>query len=176
MVIKDPNLAAPQSDMQPRATSSITDFIVHHTDGPADQSVAAIDLEHRAIGDAMIAYNWVITKDGTVWSGRPVDYVPAAAYGRNAQSVDVVLTGQFQPDAANYTGPPTAAQMASLEALCVYAHRTFPSIVRTIGHRDVAPMFYNGDGNYATACPGDDCYKLLPAMVKRVAAALVAGK
>ena len=177
MTILDAHLPPPQSDMSPRDESGISDFIVHHTAGPLSQTVSGIDQEHRNIGDAMIAYNWVITPNGDVYGGRPTSFVPAAAYGRNGQSVDVVLVGQFQPDADGYTGPPSAAQMTSLEALCLWAHRRFSSIVRTIGHRDVAPMFFPQDeSDYSTACPGQKCYELLPAMRSRVAHALVAGK
>lgn len=160
----------PNNAMAPRSFSAITDFIVHHTDGSRTQTPLDIDAEHRGEGWAMIGYNFVITPNGNVYDGRPLNVIPAAAYGRNTESVNVVLVGQFQPDAANYTGPPTEAQLLSLRDLALEMHRKFPSIVRTIGHRDVAPMFYNGDGDYATACPGDKLYAELPAIRSYVAA------
>lgn len=151
--------------MTARALGSISDLIVHHSAGALTQTALDIDAEHRRIGDAMIAYNFVITPDGTINDGRPLVNVPAAAYGRNAQSVNVCVIGQFQPDAAGYTGPPTPAQIMALEDLAAQLHLEIPSICRTIGHRDVAPMFYPSDeGDYSTACPGDDLYKQLPAV------------
>jgi hypothetical protein len=113
VTILDPGLPSPAFSMANRSLASISDFIVHHSAGSITQTVQEIDAEHRAIGDAMIGYNWVITPDGSVYSGRPVVYVPAATYGRNAESVNVCLVGQFQevdlgPNDAPYTGPPSA--------------------------------------------------------------------
>lgn len=151
--------------MASRQISDITDFIIHHTAGALTQTPLQIDAEHRAIGMAMIGYNYVITPDGVVSIGRPNFYVPAAAFGRNMESLNVSLVGNFQHDDSGYTGPPTAEQIASLNELSVYVHATYPSIVRTIGHRDVATMFYpDNTGDYSTACPGDELYALVPAV------------
>lgn len=159
----------PFGNMTPRALASISDFICHHSAGNPDQTPLEIDAEHRNIGDACIAYNWVVGKDGTVYAGRPVEFVPAAAFGRNSQSVNVCLTGNFQADDAGYTGPPTSQQMSSLNDLCLWAHKQSPTIVRTIGHRDVATMFYPNDtAPYATACPGSELYKQIDDVIKYV--------
>jgi hypothetical protein len=150
-------------NMTPRPLHEITDFIIHHTAGSLTQTALDIDAEHRSIGDAMIAYNWIITPDGKVYAGRPVEFVPAAAFGRNLQSVDVSLVGQFQPGAGAYTGPPTSEQYSSLVDLCTWAHKQFPTIDVTLGHRDVATEYYKNDpADYSTACPGDKLYELIP--------------
>ena len=157
------NYPAPANAMAQRALAHITDLIFHHTAGPAVQSALAIDVEHRDEGWAMIGYNYVIGHDGTIYAARPVVYVPAAAYGRNSQSINVVLTGNFQEGDPGYTGPPTAAQVASATHLSIWLHKQFPSISRTIGHCDVATLFFPNDtGPYSTACPGNEFYKLLP--------------
>ena len=182
MTILDAHLPPAAFPMVARRSSTITDFIVHHAAGATTQTVADIDAEHRAIGDAMIGYTWVITQGGAVYAGRAPDYVPAATFGRNKESVAVCLIGQLQETGlgsgdAPYTGPPTPAQIQSLEELCLWAHRQLPSIVRTIGHRDVATLFYGDDeGDYSTACPGDACYALLPKIVSYVSGMLVSGK
>ena len=164
---------APNNEMTPRALSQISDAIVHHTAGPVSQTPLEIDAEHRNIGDAMIAYNAVITPDGTVYDGRPLDVVPAAAFGRNVQSVNVVLVGNFETGDPGFTGSPTAAQENSLLEYLKYIHRQLPSIVRTIGHRDVATLFYPNDtADYATACPGSVLASMLPAIKAKVAAQL----
>lgn len=162
-VIEAVTYPAPQSAMASRAISGITDLIIHHTAGALTQTPLDIDAEHRAIGDAGIAYNFVITPDGKIYMGRPAMYVPAATFGRNTESINVVLVGDFQSDDKFYTGEPTEAALDSLKSLAVYLHKLYPSIVRTIGHRDVAPMFYPSDeGDYSTACPGDKLYAHLP--------------
>jgi hypothetical protein len=137
-------------------TSAITDFIIHHSAGPITQTISDIDAEHRSIGDAMIGYNWVIDHDGVVWEARDPIYTPAAAYGRNEQSVNVCLIGQFHPNAPGFTGDPTVSQLAALANLCVYAHHRWPGIIRTIPHSDVAGFYPESErGNYSTECPGD---------------------
>lgn len=153
MTILSPPYPTP-GHMTPRDEKDITDLIIHHTAGPVHQTVEEIDAEHRAIGDAMIAYNWVIVPDGTVYVGRPAGFVPAASYGRNTQSLAVCLVGNFEKGDPGFTGPPSAAQVASLISLGKMIHQRFPHIVRTIGHNQVASLFYGGSGDYATLCPG----------------------
>lgn len=160
--IHKPIYPAP-GNMTPRALSEITDLIFHHTAGPTSQSALDIDQEHRNEGWAMIGYNYVIDGDGQIYEGRPAEFVPSAAYGRNSQSVNVVLTGNFQSDDKGYTGEPKQAQIDAAKALAVYLHNQYHSIVRTIGHCDVARMFYPQDqADYATACPGNTFYTQLP--------------
>lgn len=146
-----------------RNVAIISDIIVHHTAGPTSQTAYEIDTEHRNIGMAMIGYNFLIAHDGAINEGRPIQYVPAAAFGRNHESINVCLVGNFEHGDHGYTGPPSAAQIVALKQLSVYLHSTYPQISRTIGHRDVATLFYPGDeADYATACPGDQLYALLP--------------
>lgn len=155
--------------MTPRPLSVISDFIIHHSAGNPNQTPLEIDAEHRAIGDACIAYNWVISPNGSVYAGRPVNFVPAASFGRNSQSVNVCLTGNFEHGDSGYTGPPSQAAMTSLMDLCLWAHKQYPTIVRTIGHRDVATLFYPKDtAPYSTACPGSELYTEIDAVIKYV--------
>jgi len=160
---------APAFAMTPRAISQITDFIIHHEAGSLTETPLGIDAQHRAEGWAMIGYNYIIDTKGVVYDGRPLDVVPSAAYGRNTQSVNVSLVGNFEKGDPGFTGPPTDEQIASLEALGVYLHKTIPSIERTIGHRDVATLFYGGDGDYATACPGSLLYAEIPLIRAKIA-------
>lgn len=167
MNIVQPKYPSPNGHMSIRLEREITDLIIHHTAGATTQTPLEIDAEHRARGMDMIGYNYVITPDGTVFSGRPDGFVPAAAYGRNSESVNVSVVGNFERDDIGYTGAPTPHQVRSLQELSVYLHAKYPSIVRTIGHRDVAPMFYpypNNQGDYSTACPGSELYALIPAV------------
>jgi N-acetylmuramoyl-L-alanine amidase len=168
--IVQPNYAPPNGSPAYRELSQITGFVVHHEDGPWDETPLQVDAQHRAQGWCMIGYTWVIGKDGTVYQGRPMNMVPAAAEDYNTASVDVSLTGDFQPGTPGYDGSPTPEQLQSLKDLCVYAHQQIPSIERIIGHRDVAGM--ENDPSVATACPGQTLYDLLPEIRAYVAARL----
>lgn len=159
----------PQSTMALRLIGSITDIIIHHSAGSPNQSVLNIDREHRARGMAMIGYNYLVMCDGTVCMGRPVQYIPAAAYGRNSESINVCVLGNFEEADPGYTGPPTKEQVASLEALLTLLHHQYPSVVRTIGHRDVATLFYPAScADYSTVCPGSKLYSALPGILASV--------
>lgn len=174
MLIQNVAYPPPASEMTPRSPASITDLIVHHSDGPATQTPLQIDAEHRAEGWAMIGYNYVIGPEGIVYKGRPDSVVPAAAYGDNAASVDVCLLGDFQPGTPGYSGPVPAIQLTALKELALWLHRQYPTIVRTIGHRDVAAMHPDNPGAYSTACPGDTLYAALGAVREYVAAGMAA--
>lgn len=163
----------PQFTMGLRLMNQITDLIIHHSDGPTMQSPLDIDAEHRARGMCMIGYNYVIDASGVVYAGRPLIYVPSAAYGRNTESINICVLGDFQSDDPGYTGVPSNAQIASLTALSIQLHHQYSTIVRTIGHRDVAPMFYpSNEGDYSTACPGDKLYMLLPTIKSAITKAM----
>lgn len=159
--------------MAPRELTVITDEIIHHSAGSVHQTPLEIDEEHRGRGMAMIGYNFVIDRIGTVYNGRPLTFVPAAAYGRNLESVNICLLGNFEKDDPGYTGPPTPAQIQALKDLSIYLHHQLPTIVRTIGHKDVATQFYpNNPGDYATACPGSELYGLLGSVRQEISRSL----
>jgi hypothetical protein len=155
----------PGSNYVNRPISTITDFVIHHSAGSPDQTPLEIDAEHRARGMAFIAYNWVITKDGTIYQGRPIGWVSAAQYGRNSQGVAVCLTGNFASGDPGYTGDPTPEQIQNLNRLALSVHIHLTSIERTYGHGDIASLFYpNNPDPYATACPGDRLSSQIPSV------------
>lgn len=170
--------APPLYDMNPRPFSAITDFIFHHTAGSLQQTPTDIDYEHRHLNppDAMIAYNWVITPIGEVYAGRPILFDSAASFGRNHESVAAVLVGNFQSDDAGFTGNPTPAQIEAAKQLCLAMHVKIPSIARTYGHGQIPALFYGGDSNYATACPGNRMLDLIPEIKQYVLTQLRARK
>lgn len=159
-----PKYPSPQSQMAIRNASQIVEAIVHHSDGAPGQTPLEIDAEHRAENWAMIGYSYVIGQDGTIYKGRPDLFVPSAAYGENTQSIDICLTGDFQPGTPNFQSQIPGAQLNALKALLVFVHRSYPNITRTIGHRDVAKDFPDDPGQYSTACPGDVLENMLPAL------------
>lgn len=130
MVIKYPDYPPPNGSPATRDLSVVTVEIIHHSAGPITQTPLDIDAFHRQPPDdfVMIGYNFLIGHDGTVYQGRPMTDVPAATEGFNTESVAICLIGNFQPDDAGYTGPPSAAQMQSLKDLSVYVHQKIPTI------------------------------------------------
>lgn len=156
LTIKSPDYPPPAFEMTPRDLSQITTLIIHHSDGSPDQTPLEIDQEHRAEGWACIGYNFVISGDGTVYEGRPTNVVPSAAYGYNTPSINVCLLGDFQPGTEGFQSSVPEPQLQALKDLSVMLHQHYPGISRTIGHRDVAILFYpQNPGDYSTACPGD---------------------
>ena len=160
--------------MQARKESAITDIIVHHSAGSLSQTPLDIDLEHRARGMAGIGYNYIIGPTGVVFSGRPANVIPAASYGRNAESLNICVIGNFHPSDSGYTGKPSGFQLLSIKDLLIFLHHQFPGVVRTISHRDVAKLFHpNNTGDYATACCGDQLYWELPHILDDVRKAIL---
>lgn len=175
-VAPSPLYPPPGSNYASRQLSDITDFIIHHSAGSVHQTPQDIDAEHRAKGMAFIAYNWIIDPQGTIFQGRPLGWISSASFGRNRESVSVCVIGNFQQDDPGYTGEPTTAQLDSLDRLALSAHIHISSIARTIGHRDVATIFYPNDtGDYSTACPGDELYDHIPSIKAFVRTHLHAG-
>lgn len=155
-----------------RDPSVVKDLIFHHGDDDWNTSPLAIDAQHRSQGWDGIGYHFVITKDGTIYRGRPINMIPAAAEGDNYASIDVCWCGDFQPGTEGYDGTPSPEQIASAKTLSVYLHQTVPTIQRIGGHRDVS--YWVGCPGDATACPGDSAYALLPAIRSYTAAQLAA--
>lgn len=148
---------ARQADMAKigtRSPSTISLVFVHYADvvpptDPAGQgynlsepdasTVRAIQNYHmdtQGWGD--IAYSRLVAPDGDVFEGRPLEWVPAATYGYNVQSVAYcVLTN----------GPITEAAKVALSQQIHADLAPYGLPVLSIKcHRDVNP----------TACPGDE--------------------
>lgn len=123
-------------------------ILVHCSATPAamDVGVREIRAWHtlpppKGNGWADIGYHFVIRRDGTVETGRPIAQTGAHAAGHNAHSIGVCLVGGVD------TGGPkgqavnnfTAAQFKSLKKLLVQLQKDHPGVARILGHRDVQP-------------------------------------
>ncbi len=130
-----------------------TDFIVvHHTAIAADSSAKDIHQIHLNQGYSGIGYHFLIRKNGAIEKGRPVWAVGAHAYGYNAQSIGVCLSGNFEVE------KPTDFQIESAALLIANLCYDFnlPISRRFIlGHRELN----------ATACPGDKLFFYLDTVV-----------
>ncbi|MGA7304795.1 MAG: N-acetylmuramoyl-L-alanine amidase, partial [Rhodothermales bacterium] len=126
-----------------------------------------------------IGYHFILDQSGRVYQGRPFldesikfkDGPPLAlgahVGGSNTGNIGVSVLGCYHPpEGSGCRDMLSPAALDSLVTLFAFLSETYgvtPSIIR--GHRDYS----------STACPGDNNYKLLPQIRKRVADLLVTG-
>jgi len=157
----------PVSELTPRDPKDVIYFVVHHAvQDPTTDIAQLAQEEETSQGFITIGYNAYIKKIAEghweIQEGRPLDTLPAAAYGVNETSYDVCIGGNYEP---NVSGVPTnQVDPASLDVLVARIEEVktkCPNMKYLIGHRDVAPIMVKHGGNsgdYSTACPGDLLY------------------
>ncbi len=127
--------------------------VVHHTGIGGDNNVTAqtIHQMHLRNGWAGIGYHFLIRKDGSIETGRPLDQIGAHAYGYNRSTVGVCLAGNFDFET------PSNAQIVSASELIAFLCSVYgltPNKRTVVGHRDLDP----------TDCPGNLFYPHLDAL------------
>ncbi|MFC6880139.1 MULTISPECIES: N-acetylmuramoyl-L-alanine amidase [Actinomadura] len=121
--------------------SSRTEYVVHYSEGPTDQSVRSIQAFHMDTrGWADIGYNFLVDVHGRIYEGRGWLVVGAHAPDHNTSGIGVCMIGQ--------DGDATPAAKNAIRRLYDEAGRRAGRSLRKLGHRDV----------YATSCPGDQLY------------------
>ena len=129
----------------------INDIILHcsATKEGRDFTVADIDRWHKARGWRCIGYRFVIYRDGTVHTGRPIEQIGAHTSNHNARSIGICYVGGLDA-----SGKPkdtrTPQQRAALRRLVTNLRKRFPNAA-VHGHRDYTPK----------ACPSFDVHKEL---------------
>lgn len=114
-----------------------TEFIVHHSGGPASQSVRSIqDHCMDARGFLDIDYNFLVSQDGKIYTGRGWGKVGSHAVGHNETAVGVCVIGNDQLN---------IEAMHALQELYAEACKRAGKSLRPRVHSDVD----------ATKCPGD---------------------
>lgn len=139
-----------------------TDLIVVHcsaTKASQNWGRAEIDKSHRQRGFVMIGYHYVITRDGTVQIGRPVNTIGAHVEGHNANSIGICMVGGLADDGKHGEDNFTDDQFEALRELIRTLRKTFPK-ARICGHRDLSPDL-NRDGKitrneWMKECPSFD--------------------
>lgn len=125
-------------------------IVVHCSATPPQVKVdrAVIDRWHRERGWLGIGYHFVIKRDGTVETGRPLTDVGAHVEGFNEKSVGICLAGgtdeALKPQ-DNFTDEQRISLATTLKAML----REFPR-AQIVGHRDL---------NKNKACPSFDVAK-----------------
>lgn len=127
-----------------------TDYIViHHSATNSNLSVQEIHEYHqKSLGWAGIGYNFYITKQGKIYTGRPIDTVGAHCENYNSVSVGVCLCGNFEIE------KPTEQQLNALRDLLKDLKAKYPN-AKIVGHKDLN----------ATACPGKNLYSKLGSLI-----------
>ena len=128
----------------------INEIIIHcsATAEGRDYTVADIDSWHKARGWRCIGYHYVIYRDGSVHTGRPVAQIGAHCTGHNANSIGVCYIGGCAADGKTPKDTRTPQQREALRKLVSDLQKRFPGAALH-GHRDYA----------AKACPSFDVHK-----------------
>lgn len=128
-------------------------IVIHHTGGAdIDASAEQIHDWHISQSWSGIGYHFVVRKDGTIERGRPVWAIGSHAYGYNAHSIGIHLSGDFE------RAEPTLAQieMASMLIANLCADYNLPiDKSHVVGHCDLM----------ATDCPGKNLYAKIPILI-----------
>ncbi len=107
----------------------ITKIIVHCSATPEgrDYTVADIDRWHRAKGWAGIGYHFVIYRDGSVHTGRPVEKQGAHCKGHNPNSIGICYIGGCARDGKTSKDTRTPAQRTALRELIGSLRAKYPN-------------------------------------------------
>lgn len=115
-----------------------------------------IDAWHRDRGFDMIGYNYLVSRNGEVVQGRPLEKTPAAQKGHNTGSIAICLIGGFGSDADDLaTEHYTPVQLARAYSLIRELQEQFNvKNDNVIGHNRLSTK----------ACPGFRVQKWLAGM------------
>ena len=143
--------------------SDIKYIVVHCSATKRTQDIGVVEINrwHRDRGWSGIGYHFVIRRDGTVETGRPINKAGAHAYGVNRVSWGICMVGglDYQGDPVDNFTPP---QYDALRAV-VTTLKAFAPDAEVLGHRDLSPDI-NGDGvieewEWLKSCPCFDVKK-----------------
>lgn len=128
----------------------INGIIVHCSATPEghDVTVADIDRWHKARGWRCVGYHYIIYRDGSVHTGRPVEQIGAHCTGHNSSSIGICYIGGLAADNKTPKDTRTPAQIKALRDLVEELRAKYPGAT-VHGHREFAPK----------ACPCFDVRK-----------------
>ena len=116
------------------------DLIVIHcsaTRAGKNYTAADIDRWHRERGFSMIGYHFVVLRNGTVETGRPLTQPGAHCKGHNSTSIGVCYIGGLSADGTQPQDTRTPEQKTALTNLLTKLKERFPNAtIRS--HRDFA--------------------------------------
>lgn len=142
-------------------------IVIHHTATTSDltvEDIHRIHLNEKYIG---IGYHYFISKNGTIFTGRPEKYIGAHAYPINSISLGICLSGNFQVE------KPTENQINSLIEILKLMKSKYPN-AKIISHSEVikteecikeSERSGNKISYYATECCGKNLFLILPEII-----------
>ena len=128
----------------------INEIIIHCSATPEgkDYTVEQIKQWHKQRGFSDIGYHYVIYRDGSIHSGRPIERIGAHCLKHNAHSIGVCYIGGVAKDGKTPKDTRTDAQKESLIKLIKELKAKYPKAT-VQGHREYANK----------ACPSFDVQK-----------------
>ncbi len=116
-----------------------TQYIIIHHAAAITASPDQIHSWHLSNGWTGIGYNFVVRKDGSVYTGRPINCAGAHTSNYNSVSVGICFEGDFDVEKIS------DVQMDAGKELISYLKKVYPNAI-VKRHRDFA----------STACPGNN--------------------
>lgn len=123
-------------NFQKEGNPPVTKIVLHHI-AARSMTVEQIHNIHLKNGWAGIGYHFYIRKDGTIYEGRPLEYIGSHCLGQNSISIGVALEGDFRYE------KPTDKQITAAKQVIKDIIKVYPKIKRVYNHKDL----------YPTACP-----------------------
>ena len=133
-------------------------FTIHHTQGHFpknyDEAVQEMqfiqDYHQNGRGWIDIGYHFLISPQGDIFEGRPINVVGAHVKNRNTGNVGISIMGNYHPPVSQV---PTEVTIQSFVELGNYLRSAYDINVSSFyAHRDIGP----------TDCPGDVLYARMP--------------
>ena len=117
----------------------INEIIIHCSATPEgkDYTVEQIRQWHKQRGFSDIGYHYVIYRDGSIHSGRPIERIGAHCLKHNAHSIGVCYIGGIAKDGKTPKDTRTDAQKESLIKLIKELKAKYPKAT-VHGHREYA--------------------------------------
>jgi len=115
----------------------INKIIVHCTATPKGREISVDEIRqwHLDRGWSDIGYHYVITLNGKLEIGRPIERVGAHTKGHNADSIGIAYVGGMSSDMSNPEDTRTREQKDRMEEFLCYLKVLYPSS-KIYGHRD----------------------------------------
>ncbi len=115
----------------------INEIIIHCADTPEgrDNTVADITAWHKQKGYRTIGYHYVVYRDGSIHTGRPIEEIGAHCKGHNAHSIGICYIGGQSADGKAHKDTRTPEQKEALLSLLRQLKAKFPNAT-IYGHRD----------------------------------------
>lgn len=120
-----------------KSVNSVDYLVVHCSATSPSQDIGANEIRqwHQSKGWLDIGYHWVIRRDGTLETGRPVGTRGAHAKGFNHISQSICLVGGVNSEGDSEDNF-TDAQMLTLHSLLKVLTHYHPE-AEVLGHRDL---------------------------------------